>query len=216
MENLVFSKPAILGLYVKMWVTLHEYYTKRTFPYVPYTVNQSIVWLCIPSKSAIRTFYSLGARLPSSCADLPKCTRNLMAHDPFNARGADVNSRKRKRGTKGAKNLGEIIRRMVAPNPDPGNKYDPAKESSEKSRDLSCSPPVKITLAFITTINSSISFKINRDSHDDRTNLNLSSTEGLTLIIPPGWIFFLGTALAARERRVRLFRVFILYAQRGS
>jgi len=64
------------------------------------TVNQSIVPSCIPSESAIRTFYSLGARFPSSSEGLPKCTRNLMAHDPFNTGGADMKSQKRKPGVK--------------------------------------------------------------------------------------------------------------------
>lgn len=100
--------------------------------YVLYNaVNQSIVLLCIPSKSTIRTFYNLGARLPSSCADLPKRTRNLMAHDPFNARGADIKSRNV--GSRGLRRGNQTSGSSI---PNPGNKYPVKKSNEENLRSL--------------------------------------------------------------------------------
>lgn len=67
--------------------------------------------------STIRTFYSLGATYPSSCVGLPKCTRNLMAHDPFNTRRADMKSQKTKAESQKAKNSRGVIKREVASDP---------------------------------------------------------------------------------------------------
>ena len=107
--------------------------------------------LCIPSKSAIHTFYSLGARLPSSCAGLPKRTHNLMAHDPFNARGADMKSRKRKWG---AKDLREVIKRVVAPNPNPGNKYTQRSRTNNLEIFRTILRLRKTSIAFAIAVNS--------------------------------------------------------------
>lgn len=66
--------------------------------------NQSPVYL--QNQCALQP---LGARFPrigGMDAGLPKCTRNLMAHDPFNARGADMKSREQQRRARGAKDFG--------------------------------------------------------------------------------------------------------------
>lgn len=75
-------------------------------------VNQSAIGPCIPSKSAICTFYSPGARFPFSSVRLPKRTRNLMAYDPFNARGfARYEIAKSKAGGQRSKNLSGMVGR---------------------------------------------------------------------------------------------------------
>lgn len=128
-KSLFFSKSVVFTLFLN--IDVNNTNVMQSFFVCMYVscnaVNQSIVRLCIPSKSAIHTFYSLRTRLPSSCAGLPKRTRNLMAHDPFNARGADMKSRKRKWG---AEDLREVIKRVVVPNPNPGNKYTQRSRTS--------------------------------------------------------------------------------------
>lgn len=97
----------------------HKCYVEHFCMYISCNVvNQSIVRRMYPFKiSAIRMFYSLEATFPSSYAGLPKCTRNLMAHDPFNTRRADMKSAKTKAGRPKAKDSGGVIKREVAPDP---------------------------------------------------------------------------------------------------
>lgn len=72
---------------------------------------------CIPSKSAQSArFIASQLHFPLR-AGLPKCTRNLMAHDPFNTRRADMKSAKTKAGSQKAKDSSRVIKREVAPNP---------------------------------------------------------------------------------------------------